>query len=226
MLKEFVSPTNSVADMISILKGKGVIWEEKTTEESTKRGFDAFESFKQHMVMGMIREEKDQKLPKESGKKKPTADDVNYYEFTMGWRWEYLNNPTLKKTQNIEKAREIAVKNIAKDPMYYSQKIYGETFAKQESDRVYNVKDLNKNKTPAEQAQLKDKENGMKQVKDQSPKVSNVTGGLKKAYIDKGQPQKSKFNKKPNEAPMAVSGKTKATALKEAIKKSVKNIMN
>ena len=226
MLKEYISPVNSVADIISILKGKGVIWEEQSTETPRKEPFDAFKSFQQHMMIGnVIKEEKDQKLPKESGKKKPTADDVNYYEFTMGWRWEYMNNPTLKKTQNIEKAREIAVKNIAKDPMYYSQKIYGDTFKKQEDDRVYNVKDLNKNKTPAEQAQLKDKENDMKVVKDQNPKVANVTGGLKKAYIDKGQPQKSKFNKKPNDAPMAVSGKTKATALKEAIKKSVKGIL-
>ena len=43
------------------------------------------------------------------------ADHVNYHEFTKGWKHE------LEHTDDIDKAKEIALDHLAEDPNYYTR---------------------------------------------------------------------------------------------------------
>lgn len=298
MLKEYISPISTVSDIISILKGKGVIWEEVSEETPRKEAFDAFKVFGQNVKIGQIMEYADssdkeeydnieksystpeiksiikkfdnlgfdtsaqaanailthddfverwdledaaehynlqselKKLsdwqksitrkkkiheakkkepntpaPKKPVKKKMTADDVNYYEFTMGWRYEYQNTPAIKKEQNVEKAKEIAVKNLSKDPMFYSAKLFGDTFKKETEDAKVNSKNILKQKSQKVQTSANDKKNAMVVVKDADMSKKNVKDNL-------GKQEKAKVPKG-----------VKTMKLKESIKDSVKKLL-
>lgn len=146
---------------------------------------------------------------------KLTADDVNYYEYTKGWKIE------LEHTDDIEKAQEIALDHLAEDPAYYTNLVAFEN-SKKPKTRTDLYIELDKKRS-----NVVDKANGMKEVPKQEKVKSNVKDTLGKkeqgTKTPKGvkfmnmTPQKSKGIKKVMEVP----GKEKKIKLKEAIKRLI-----
>lgn len=120
-------------------------------------------------------------------KPKLTADQVNYYEFTKGWRLE------LETTDDIDKAKDKALKNLDTDPAYYTNKIDQDTKAKM----VVNKKDNKEKilKAPTDQIEVKDRENQMKNAKKKDPVKSNVKTNLGNQEKAKGMPKGVKVMK-------------------------------
>ena len=122
------------------------------------------------------KEEKAVPVAAQYKKKKLTADDVNYYEFTKGWKFELdLDKDHIGSHEEIKKAKEKAIKNLSKDPAYYSN-----LFAQTTSNLIKKDKKTNKKKVKAkgDQTELVDKENQMKAIKGKNPDKANVKGTL------------------------------------------------
>lgn len=146
------------------------------------------------------------KLQEATKKKKLTADDVIYSEFSKGWKHEYLNNSKIRDAQDIDKAKEIALKNLSKDPIYYTNLII-----KQTEERFKTAPKETKEKilkAPTDQVELKDKANQMKNVKKDNTNKSNVKTNLGKKEKAKGNPKGVKVMK-----------------LKESIRQELKSIL-
>jgi len=111
MYNEMLTNTMSYKDTVSKLKGKGHI-SEPNTQSEIKTGYNFFSTFK--ALQESLTEGKKQKLKGGKGDKL-TADQVNYYEFTKGWKHE------LEHTDDIDKAKEIAIDHLAEDPNYYTR---------------------------------------------------------------------------------------------------------
>ena len=145
----------SFEDTVSKLKGKGHIWE-TNKESEVKQGFNFFTAFK--AINESLNEGKKQKLKGGKGDKL-TPDQVNYHEFTKGWKHE------LEHTDDIDKAKEIALDHLAEDPNYYTRLDMIEFKAKKKNrtDLPIEVKKNN----------FKDKDNQMKNTpKKKAPKKS------------------------------------------------------
>lgn len=141
--------------------------------------------------------------------KKPnlTPDNVNYNEFHRGWRYELECNPKLQKEQDIDKAKEIALRNLEKDPIYYTNLKAKETEAK---FKKKPNKESNKTpKAPADKVDLKDKVNQMKNVNKGKSDKGNVKTNLGKQEKAKGNPKGVKVMK-----------------LKESIRKELKDLLS
>lgn len=151
-----VTNTMSYEDTVNCLKSKGYIWDSKKEENSIKP-FD---------LIGTIRSlnegtTKKQKLKGGKGDKL-TPDQVNYYEFKKGWKHE------LEHTDDIDKAKEIALDHLAEDPMYYTRLEMIEVKAKKK-ERADLPIDISKKK-----ADLKDAKNQMSPV-EKKKESSNVS---------------------------------------------------
>lgn len=108
-------------------------------------------------------------------KPKLTRDTVNDIEFQMGWREEYYAMKPDKRDQ--DKAAELALKNINKDPIYYTRLKAGEKLEKKDpTDPV----EVGKNK-----AKLIDKDNATKPLKGSEKAKADPKGPSEKA---KGKP--------------------------------------
>lgn len=157
------------------------------------------------------REKASQKKPSSmnensSAKKELNADQVNYFEFTRGWRYEYEKNPKIKAAQDIDKAKAIALKNLNKDPMFYNDLLMKQTKDKQKSDPIYNKTKILK--APTDQTEFKDKANQMKATKKNVADKSNVKTNL-------GNQEKAKGTNVPKGV----------KALKENIRKELRSIL-
>ncbi len=138
----FLTPMMSFEDTISSLKAKGHLSTVGGSSE-IKSGYNFFSAFK------ALHEGKKQKLKGGKGDKL-TADQVNYYEFTKGWKHE------LEHTDDIDKAKEIAIDHLAEDPNYYTRLEMIEYKAKQKN-RTDLPKEIKK-------GAVKDDDNQMKAV--------------------------------------------------------------
>jgi hypothetical protein len=132
----------SFEDTIKSLKSKGYIWETTQTENLIKPT-DFIGSFKK------LNEAASKKQKLKGGKgDKLIPDQVNYYEFRKGWKHE------LEHTDDIDKAKEIALDHLAEDPNYYTR-----------LDMIeYKAKKKNRADLPTEvkKSNFKDKDNQMK----------------------------------------------------------------
>ena len=144
----------SYKDTVTKLKGRGHISDPNKKSE-IKTGYNFFSAFKS--LQESLTEGKKKQMLKGGKGDKLTADDVNYYEFTKGWKHE------LEHTDDIDKAKEIAIDHLAEDPNYYTRLEMIE----------YKAKKKNRNDLPTEvkKNNFKDKENQMKNApKKKAPK--------------------------------------------------------
>jgi hypothetical protein len=150
---DMLTNTMSYKDTVSKLKGKGHISEPSSNSE-IKQGFNFFTAFRS--LQESHSESKKNQLKGGKGDKL-TADDVNYYEFTKGWKHE------LEHTDDIDKAKEIAIDHLAEDPNYYTRLEMIE----------FKAKKKNRTDLPIEikKSNFKDKGNQMKNApKKKAPK--------------------------------------------------------
>ena len=119
-----------------------------------------------------------------------TPDDVNYYEFQKGWKHE------LEHTDDIQKAKEIALDHLAEDPNYYTHLEMIEFVAnkKKRTDLPVEYK----------KGQEKDKDNQMEPVKSI---ITSVSGKVANKKIEKHTKNVSDKKEKPK--------KVKVKTLKE-----------
>ena len=158
-LTSIVSNIMSFEDTISVLKGKGHVWD-ASQEAPATRPFDFIGTMKSLNEAS----KKENKLKGGKGDKLD-ADHVNYHEFTKGWKHE------LEHTDDIDKAKEIALDHIAEDPNYYTR-----------LDMVEYQAEKSKKKTAAKknkEGAMVDTENQMTPV-DKKKVKSNVKAGLGK----------------------------------------------
>ena len=158
-LTSIVSNIMSFEDTISVLKGKGHVWD-ASQEAPATRPFDFIGTMKSLNEAS----KKENKLKGGKGDKLD-ADHVNYHEFTKGWKHE------LEHTDDIDKAKEIALDHIAEDPNYYTR-----------LDMVEYQDEKTKKKTAAKKTKegsMVDTENQMTPV-DKKKVKSNVKAGLGK----------------------------------------------
>lgn len=136
-LNKLITNTMNFNDCVSVLKNKSIISEKF---EDTSEKFD---------FLGTI------KLLSESTKSPKTSptdsDYVHHGEFTKGWKIE------LEKTDDIDKAKAKAIKNLEKDPMYYTRQEM-EDFVKTKKKRTDLPIEVRKDN-------FKDKDNETKKVK-------------------------------------------------------------
>ena len=152
-----ITNTMSFEDTINCLKTKGFIWE-TADQGSNIKPMDFLGSFKKLTEAAT----KKQKLKGGKGDKL-TPDQVNYFEFTKGWKHE------LEHTDDIDKAKEIALDHLAEDPMYYTRLQMVE-FEKSKKERSDLPIDISKKK-----ASVKDEKNQMTPVKKAKKESSNVS---------------------------------------------------
>ena len=158
-LTSIVSNIMSFEDTISVLKGKGHVWD-ASQEAPATRPFDFIGTMKSLNEAS----KKENKLKGGKGDKLD-ADHVNYHEFTKGWKHE------LEHTDDIDKAKEIALDHLAEDPNYYTR-----------LDMVEYQDEKSKKKTTAKKTKegsMVDTENQMTPV-DKKKVKSNVKAGLGK----------------------------------------------
>jgi hypothetical protein len=137
---------------------------------------------------------KKQKLKGGKGDKL-TPDQVNYFEFTKGWKHE------LEHTDDIDKAKEIALDHLSEDPMYYTrlQMVEFEKKKKERSDLPIDISN--------KKASVKDEKNQMTPVKKQKKEKSNVS--------DSGKQEKARSKNAGVKKMKGGSGEMKS--LKEAV---------
>jgi hypothetical protein len=151
LYQDSITNTMSYDDTVSKLKGKGHLWNAEQKSE-VKQGYNFFSAFK------ALHEGAKQKLKGGKGDKL-TPDQVNYYEFTKGWKHE------LEHTDDIDKAKEIALDHLAEDPNYYTRLDMIEYKAKKKNRADLPIEVKKKN--------FKDKDNQMKNApKKKAPKKS------------------------------------------------------
>jgi len=147
----------SFEDTIKSLKSKGYIWETTQTENLIKPT-DFIGSFKK------LNEAASKKQKLKGGKgDKLIPDQVNYYEFRKGWKHE------LEHTDDIDKAKEIALDHLAEDPIYYTRLEMIETKAKKDSRNDLPIDISKKNRV------VKDEKNQMSPAKKTKKETSNVS---------------------------------------------------
>jgi hypothetical protein len=153
----------SFEDTVSALKARGHIWEK--ADETSIKSVDFLGTFK-----SLNEASKKQKLKGGKGDKL-TADQVNYFEFRKGWKIE------LEHTDDIDKAKEIALDHLAEDPNYYTRLDIMEFQAKKKARTDLPI-DISKKNAPK-----KDEANQMVPVEKKKEKtnVSDNQGNKEKA---------------------------------------------
>ena len=151
----------SFEDTVKSLKAKGYIWD-SSSESSAVKPLDFLGSFKS------LNEAATKKQKLKGGKgDKLTPDQVNYYEFKKGWKHE------LEHTDDIDKAKEIALDHLSEDPMYYTRLDMIEIKANKKKRADLPI-DISKKK-----AAVKDESNQMTSVNKKKEKP-NVADSSKK----------------------------------------------
>jgi hypothetical protein len=164
-LSSFITNTMSYDDTVNVLKSKGYVWG-NSEQLSAVKAFDFIGAMKSL-------NEAAKKTNKVKGGKgdKLSPDQVNYHEFTKGWKHE------LEHTDDIDVAKEIALDHLAEDPNYYTRLDMVEYQAKKEKK---------KEKPQEPKDSLKDKDNQMvspkgiekfkKNVGNKKEKAKKITG--------------------------------------------------
>ena len=116
-----------------------------------------------------------------------TADDVNPYEFRKGWKHE------LEHTDDIDKAKKIAIDHLAEDPNYYTH------LDAMEAEVNKNLKKAKMKEVPKDSKEVKDKDNAMKEPKGQKKEKSNVKSSLGRKEKGKAHPKGVKLMKEAEE---------------------------
>jgi hypothetical protein len=116
-----------------------------------------------------------------------TADDVNPYEFRKGWKHE------LEHTDDIDKAKQIAIDHLAEDPNYYTH------LDAMEAEVNKNLKKAKMKEVPKDSKEVKDKDNAMKEPKGQKKEKSNVKSSLGRKEKGKAHPKGVKLMKEAEE---------------------------
>lgn len=150
----------SYEDTVSVLKAKGYISDSNSTPTEVK-SFDLIGS-----IRSLNEAAKKQKLKGGKGDKM-TPDQVNYYEFRKGWKHE------MEHTDDIDKAKEIALDHLCEDPMYYTRLEMIE-FKGKKKERADLPIDISKKK-----ASMKDEKNQMV-PHEKKKEASNVSDQGKK----------------------------------------------
>lgn len=180
VLNNYINNTMCYDDVVNVFKSKGFIT--NTITENAEDNFDFKKSFHNLSESVIVNEAKSKTLD---------IDHVNFYEFTKGWKLE------LEKTDDIDKAKEAALKNLTKDSMFYTRQEM-EKFQKEKKKRT----DLPKEYTKATAV---DKDNAVKPVpgkkkptKDSTkkidPKASKKPVGVKQLKGDPGPLVVKKLN--------------------------------
>jgi hypothetical protein len=106
-----------------------------------------------------------------------TPDDVNYYEYQRGLRYE------TEKGKKPEKAQKDVLKNLAKDPIYYNRLLAGEKLVKNRDDQFI---DISKSTKPKD---LKDTKHDVEKIKGKFTIKDNVKDTLGKKESPKSSPK-------------------------------------
>ncbi len=161
VLSKYINNIMLFEDVVNVFKNKGFIWE--TEDKKEDESFNFIKSFSIIQESNKLKGGKGDKL---------TVDQVNFYEFTKGWKHE------MEHTDDVDKAKEIALDHLAEDPMYYTRLEMMELQAnkKKRTDlpKEYSKKDM------------VDKDNATKPVK-----------GFKKYVKDSTKRIDNKASKKP-----------------------------
>lgn len=151
-------------------------------------------------------------------KKVLTADLANYDEYTKGWKYEFHCQDHTKK--NWKTAQQTALKNLAKNPNYYTLLLNGIDPNKKVKRTDLPIKVEKKN--------FVDKANGMKEVKG----FGNAKASANKAKDESIKPVKGvkEMTQTPKRAKgvkgvMTVPGKEKKVRLKEEVEKIIKELL-
>lgn len=183
---QYVSPVSSYEDSIKILKGKRIL----------------SEAAKPEGVYGHN--------PSAEVTKYPNFDTVNYTQLMKGMKYELAKMDEITD-ENLVRAKEIALKNLTKDPMAYRELMIANQKAITDMDKDLDMKEVKADNKV-------DKANGMKVVKKDAPAAANqskkFTNKVEKAIQMSQTPKKVK-----GVEVMEVPGKEKIMALKEAILK-------
>ncbi len=173
-----LSNNMSYEDTIKVLKAKGFINESE--EINHFRPFDFSKAFQS------INEGAKNKLKGGKGDKL-TPDQVNYYEFQKGWKHE------LEHTDDIDKAKEIALDHLAEDPNYYTRLDMIE-FKANKKNRTDLPIDISKKNSPkkdeANQMEPSSKEKDKSNVdssQGKKEKARSKTAGVKKMKGGSGE---------------------------------------
>jgi hypothetical protein len=166
-------------DTVSVLKVKGHIWEPSQAGSSVVKAFDFIGT------MRSLNEAAETKAkPKKEKEIRDKSDHVIYQELMKGWKWE------LTKTDDVKKAKEKALANLAKDSLYYTHM--------EMQDFVDNKEIKGREMQPVKKGSEKDALHQMKSVKVKNEK-NNINGAENKSKSMEGQPEYivKKNNKKP-----------------------------
>ena len=163
-MPQFVTNVTSFKDAVKILKNKSILTENITTEnQPSEEELDAMikkmedEKAGEEAVMSQYDEELNEAKKKEE-KTKYHIHQVNPTELRLGIRTELEHGDI-----ELDKAKEIAYKNITKDPIYYTTlKLSG---VEAHPKKVKGEKVVSAKKAKKESAQLVDLVNGMQKVK-------------------------------------------------------------
>ncbi len=166
-----ITSTMTYEDTVKVLKSKGHIWDKESS--SSVKTFDFLGTMRK---LNESASTPKQKLKGGKGDKL-TPDRVNYYEFQKGWKHE------LEHTEDIDKAKEIALDHLAEDPLYYTRLEMIEFKAKKKNraDLPVEVKKDN----------FKDEANQMEKVK---KITSSRSGSVKSEKLE--EPKKNVGNRK------------------------------
>ena len=163
-MPQFVTNVTSFKDAVKILKNKSILTENITTEnQPSEEELDAMikkmedEKAGEEAVKAQYDEELNEAKKKEE-KTKYHIHQVNPTELRLGIRTELEHGDI-----ELDKAKEIAYKNITKDPIYYTTlKLSG---VEAHPKKVKGEKEVPAKKAKKESAQLVDLVNGMQKVK-------------------------------------------------------------
>ena len=163
-MPQFVTNVTSFKDAVKILKNKSILTENITTEnQPSEEELDAMikkmedEKAGEEAVKAQYDEELNEAKKKEE-KTKYHIHQVNPTELRLGIRTELEHG-----NMELDKAKEIAYKNITKDPIYYTTlKLSG---VEAHPKKVKGEKEVPAKKAKKESAQLVDLVNGMQKVK-------------------------------------------------------------
>ena len=162
-MPQFVTNVTSFKDAVKILKNKSILTENITTEnQPSEEELDAMikkmedEKAGEEAVKAQYDEELNEAKKKEE--KIYHIHQVNPTELRLGIRTELEHGDI-----ELDKAKEIAYKNITKDPIYYTTlKLSG---VEAHPKKVKGEKEVPAKKAKKESAQLVDLVNGMQKVK-------------------------------------------------------------
>jgi hypothetical protein len=170
---QYITNVTSFKDSVKILKNKGILTEnmEPNPVEPDDESLDALiKKIEQEMageeaVMGQydLGEEKE-----ELSEAKLSADQVHPSELRMGIRVE------LEHTDDVEKAKKIALDHLAENPFYYTAlKLSGIESPSKPKEKPVKEKKAKKK----DQTELVDKTNQMKKIKMVKENQLNEAGG-------------------------------------------------